>query len=133
MKTQAITHGKKASFWKRALAFLFDVIIITVISAVIFFFLDLGQNVADVIRLILFYAYNICFEYFGEGTVGKAVVNIKVIGIDERPPSLFHVIVRNFGKILSGIPFGLGFFMILAPHVRQTIHDKVGRCLVVER
>lgn len=128
-----IVLSKKASFWRRVMACIIDAIVISVPSAIVTVLLDFNSTSVYVFDSLLFYSYNILMDYFNQGTFGKLILNIQVTDLDGQRPTLLSSSVRNFTKVFSGLPLGLGFFMILAPHVRQTIHDKLSGCLVVQR
>lgn len=59
-------------------------------------------------------------------------MKLRVIEVNGQKPGLKNSIYRNFGKIISAIPLFYGFLRILAPHQRQTIHDEIGKCLVID-
>jgi uncharacterized RDD family membrane protein YckC len=132
-QTKAETTRKKASFWRRLIALTFDTLIVGIPCAVITVVLELGDASSSVFVSSVFYLYNILLDYFNHGTVGKIMTNIRVIGADGRKPELLNAISRNFGKAISGFPLWWGFTIILAPHIRQTIHDRLSGCYVVEK
>jgi uncharacterized RDD family membrane protein YckC len=130
--TKLLTLTKKASFWRRLIAFTIDALIVTVTSAIIAVVFEFGANSNYLFNLLLFYAYNIIMDYYKMGTIGKLYTNIRVVGEDGLKPNFINSVLRNLGKIISGIPLFYGFLLILAPHVRQTLHDQLGKCYVVK-
>lgn len=131
-QTIILTTLKKASFWKRLIACFIDnltIAIVVVLTSRIFGTVDV---VEDLLAFLLFYCYGTIIEHYKQVTLGKLIMKLKVIGVDGQRPTLLNSFYRNFGKIISAIPLFYGFFRILAPHQRQTIHDELGRCLVVD-
>ena len=61
------------------------------------------------------------------------VLRIKVILTDGTSPKLLDSFYRNVGKLISTLPLFYGFIRILAPHQRQTIHDELAKCLIIEK
>jgi uncharacterized RDD family membrane protein YckC len=115
------------------MAFAVDGLMIAFISAIITVFFEFSRIESYWFNMILFFTYNIIMDYTVKGTIGKIYLNIVVLGADGRAPNLPNCILRNLGKIISGLPLWYGFLRILAPHIRQTLHDQISRCYVVER
>jgi len=59
-------------------------------------------------------------------------MKIRVVNIKGDNPSFSTSILRNFAKTISALPLMYGFIQILAPHVNQTIHDRIAKCYVVK-
>ncbi|HYG02136.1 MAG TPA: RDD family protein [Chryseosolibacter sp.] len=131
-QTISLTTFKKASFWKRLIAAVIDNPIIGTTSILISTGFGMTEVVESVFAFTLFYCYGTSLEHFYQVTLGKLIMKLKVVGIDGQRPSMFNSFYRNFGKIVSMIPFFYGFLRILAPHHRQAIHDELGRCVVID-
>ena len=131
-QTTILITPRKASFWKRLMAFLIDTILITIFSVVAAGIFGLPDVIEYWLYAGLFYTYNILCDTYHQATLGKIITKVKVTGIDGQKPGLKNSIYRNFGKIISALPLFYGYLRILAPHQRQTIHDELGKCLVVE-
>jgi uncharacterized RDD family membrane protein YckC len=71
-------------------------------------------------------------DYYHQGAFGKIILKMKVINLERQKPDLLSSFHRNFGKIISALPFLYGFLRILAPHQTQTIHDELGKCYVID-
>lgn len=79
------------------------------------------------------------FIYFGymEGqpsgqTVGKRVLNIRVVDFDTAGPiGVGRGVLRTLARILSGAIFYLGYLWMLWDPEQQTWHDKLVRTTVV--
>lgn len=130
--TKILTLTKKASFWRRLIAFTIDALIVAITSAIIAVVFEFSASSSYSLNLLLFYLYNIIMDYYKMGTIGKLYTNIRVVGVDGQRPHFVNSVLRNLGKIISGIPLFYGFLIILAPHVRQTLHDQLGKCYVVQ-
>lgn len=130
VKTSSIY--RKASFWKRLGAFLIDSILIALVATALELTLDLAHAIAQWIDFFLFYGYNILMDYYYRGSFGKMCFNLKVISADKKELTFLRSFYRNFGKVVSALPLMYGFLRILAPHQRQTIHDELAKCYVVE-
>jgi uncharacterized RDD family membrane protein YckC len=132
MNTKTLTTTQKASFWKRLAAFFIDVFILTIFSGLIGVVFSLSDTSEHWIYFALFYSYNIFMDSHHQATFGKKIVKIKVVKTDGTKPDLLSASYRNFGKIVSMIPLCYGYLRILAPHQRQTMHDELGKWLVIE-
>jgi uncharacterized RDD family membrane protein YckC len=135
-----------AGFWRRLAAFLIDQIVVVVGSFIVGFaigfvavaagssdpgMLQLLGNVAGIIITWLYYAKMESSEY--QATVGKLALGIKVC--DERGQQIGfgRATGRYFGKILSGLLFGIGFLMVAFTERKQGLHDSMSGCLVVRK
>ncbi len=65
------------------------------------------------------------------GTLGKKALGLMVTNMDGKPISRNAAVARLFARVLSGIPFGFGFFMAGFTPTKQTLHDKMTNTLVV--
>ena len=89
------------------------------------------ESVVYLADLVCFSLYYILMDHYFGGTLGKLGLNLRVITKDRRYPTWWQAVSRNLGKIVSGLPLGYGFLVILAPHRNQTFHDQLGNCFVV--
>jgi uncharacterized RDD family membrane protein YckC len=131
-QTITLTTLKKALFWKRLIACFIDNLTIAILVVLTSRIFEIADIIEDLLTFLLFYCYGTIIEHYKQVTLGKLIMKLKVIGVDGQRPTLLNSFYRNFGKIISVVPLFYGFFRILAPHQRQTIHDELGRCLVVD-
>lgn len=138
--------GARAGFWMRLLAAIIDGIVLSVVGLVIG--KALGQDVftakngtvsyrltggpfllTDVVNALYF----IVLEGSAAGqTLGKKVMGIRVVGIDDaRPIGYGRAFVRWIGRLVSALPCFLGFFWMLWDGEKQTWHDKFSSAVVV--
>lgn len=123
---------KKASFWKRLVGCLIDTVLLTIVSGVIQAVFGLSDILEYWIYFLIFFAYNMLMDHYFQATLGKMILKLKVIKTDGTTPDILSSFYRNFGKNISILPLGYGYFRILAPHQRQTIHDQLANCLVID-
>ncbi len=126
----------RASFVQRFGAFVVDRVLLslsaTILQAIFFAPVEQTQEGISfsprqlVIGFTLELIYFTMFEGSASGqTLGKRLLRIRVVDfasgarIDYR-----RALARSIGKILSGIPLGLGYFWMLWDRDGQTWHDK---------
>jgi uncharacterized RDD family membrane protein YckC len=131
-QTISLTTRTKASFWKRLVAGFIDNVTIGLAAFLVFRPFGMAEIVEDALAFSMFYCYGTMIEHYTQVTIGKKIMRLKVIALDGQRPTMMNSFYRNFGKVVSMIPFFYGFLRILAPHQRQTIHDELGRCLVID-
>jgi uncharacterized RDD family membrane protein YckC len=66
----------------------------------------------------------VCWRAWGR-TPGKALLSLRVVGIDGRRPRTAQVLARLGGYLLSVLTFGLGFVMVGLNASRRGLHDQV--------
>ena len=132
-----------AKWSDRFLAWLIDFIIVSSISTVVIF-ASLGsidyeieensfwvENMQYIPTSVLFFVYWVILEYKTSQTVGKKIMNLKIINMDGGNPNLKGVMISSFGKaFLLPIDVILGWF--LTNEKRQRIFNKLGDTLVVK-
>jgi uncharacterized RDD family membrane protein YckC len=88
---------------------------------------DISINV-----LILKFVYQTFFIWYYGATLGKMVAKIKTIDYDHfGKVSLLNASLRSLARLLSELVYYLGFFLAYFQESKQTLHDKIGRTLVV--
>jgi uncharacterized RDD family membrane protein YckC len=120
-----------AGFWRRAVAFLLDEVIIGVIGSVLAA-LTGGNAGIGYLNLFLGIAYFAILEGTRGQTIGGMALGVKVIDADTG--ALIGIprgIVRNVVRIVSGLVFGLGYLWMLWDPRKQTWHDKAANTVVV--
>lgn len=68
-----------------------------------------------------------------QATLGKRAMDIYVTDLKGRRLGFAQASGRFFGKLLSALIFGIGFFMIAFTERKQALHDHLAGCLVVRR
>jgi uncharacterized RDD family membrane protein YckC len=129
--------GPRANFGQRLVAFIIDVVIVSVALFVlvgIAFAIDDSLGVIAYILAII--AGAVYFAYF-EGspsgqTVGKKAVSIRVVDFNTGGPLGFgRGLIRWVARIPSQIVCYLGYFWMLWDREKQTWHDKLATTVVV--
>lgn len=144
-----------AGFWKRAIAFILDSLIVSLPITFIFFPLLLWQGFAvgkstdenfsiSIIAFILLYILwqiigAVCmwlyFAFMESGTKqatwGKRIMKIKVIRKDGQRISFARATGRFFAKILSYLVFYFGFIMAGFTNRKCALHDYIADTYVV--
>ena len=143
-----------ASMQKRMAAFVIDDIIISLFFMIIFYdqitalisTADSGGEISTVTMELMntFLADNIMIVFaikviyhtvliWQNGmTIGKYIVKIKVISLDtEQRPTFQQAFLRASVRLISDTFFYLGYLMAFFTPMRQTLHDKLSKCVVV--
>lgn len=132
-----------AKISKRALAFVIDDLLITLIVFVIFWdsiasggndltglLLVMNEFVLQV--LFLKFIYQALFVWYYGATLGKIITKVRVIDYESYGRvTLFSSIMRSVARILSEMFFYIGFIFSFFNDGKQTFHDKMGKTLVV--
>jgi len=132
-----------AKWTDRFLAWLIDFIIISIISTSIIlasfgtinyeFEADIfwAESTQYIPTSILFFAYWTILEYKTGQTIGKKILNLKVVNIYGKKPDLKGIMISSFGKsFLLPIDVILGWF--LTNKKRQRIFNKLGDTLIIK-
>lgn len=133
-----------AGFWKRAAAYVIDSIILYVGLFVIAIAMGiLGVGPADetgtgalfnLLGIAAFWLYYALLESGpNQATLGKRALKIKVVDYDGKRIGFGRATGRHFAKMLSGVIFGVGFFMAGFTERKQGLHDMIAGTLVVNR
>lgn len=87
--------------------------------------------------LVIIFAYFIILEWLTGYTAGKYILKMKVVTVDGKKISMKQSLIRNFGRMIDGLPcFNiLGMVSIYKSEKRQRVGDKLaGTCvLLVDR
>ena len=133
-----------ASMRSRALAYIIDDLLVTLIIIMIFWesiyaisedtealmYLLKAELVTPLIILKIIY-HTFFVWYFG-ATIGKIVVKIRIIDANQwGRVSIFSSFLRAVGRIFSEMFFYVGFLIGFFNDGRRTFHDITGKSLVV--
>ncbi|MBK7035339.1 MAG: RDD family protein [Bacteroidetes bacterium] len=83
--------------------------------------------------LLLPMLYFVFFEGIWGGTIGKLLLGIRVRRKDGGKINFGISFIRFLGKIVSTIPFFLGFILAFFDKKHQTLHDKIANTLVLNK
>ena len=151
-ESEAEPEIRWGGFFRRVWAFLVDVLVIALLSALMGFMAYVGYkvglaahdrpmswNTAAPLASFLTLAwmglatlYFVVFHGMEGITVGKWLLGLRVVGVDQRPISYRRALLRWIGTIgLGGASFGLAFLWILWQREKRGWHDFLARTWVV--
>ena len=133
-----------ASMRSRALAYVIDDFLVTIIIMMIFWgdILSVSHDMDALMYLLkaelafplimLKIIYQTFFVWYYGATIGKIVVKIRVIDANKwGRVSIISSFLRAVGRIFSEMFFYIGFLIGFFNNGRKTFHDITGRTLVV--
>jgi uncharacterized RDD family membrane protein YckC len=146
-RLKALAGTELASFPRRVLAFLADLVILSALFAVIASLLEplllkqgwiktgddivfaLNLNWYSVAWVVLYFGLA---TYFGRGkTPGKWLLRIRAVSLAHDRISLWHSVERALGYGLSLLEFGFGFFQYFIHPNKRTLHDRLAETIVI--
>jgi uncharacterized RDD family membrane protein YckC len=128
-----------AGFWRRCAAYAIDYFVTLVASYVIGFALGSGgmmgaSSLGGLAGLVFAWLYFALQESAKQqATLGKLALGIKVVDEHAQRIGFGRATGRFFGKILSSIIFGIGFFLAGWTEKKQALHDMMAGTYVVFR
>jgi uncharacterized RDD family membrane protein YckC len=151
-----------AGFWRRAVAYVIDALIIVVLAMPFLMLLaprdlsaweqysklptdqlfDLTNPVVRPIMIIvlpvMFVAgwlyYALSESSIWQATPGKRLLGLRVANMEGQRLSFTRASARFFGKVLTGlVPFGVGWILAGLTKRKQALHDMIAGCLVLRR
>lgn len=144
MQNNDVNDLQLASMRSRALAFVIDDLLVTVIIMIIFWdnIMAVSENMdammylmkAELVVPLIFlkFIYQSFFIWYYGASVGKIIAKIRVIDANSwQKVSLFSAMLRSAGRIFSEMFFYIGFLIGFFNDGRKTFHDITGRTLVV--
>ncbi len=126
-----------AGFWARVAALLVDSAILTVFGFAVILGLSyaLGETGGTIGMLIYIAAYLLYWPVMEcsarQATFGKSLLGIQVTDLDGNRTSFIRALLRNLGKIISSMIFGIGYLLAAFTSRKQALHDIITSCLVV--
>lgn len=128
---------------KRILSYAIDDILISLIFVIIFWnqiassqsFTQtmeiVNQAFFEIIIVKILYQTFFVFQY--GATIGKIVMKIRVLEVYTLDtPSFMSALTRAVFRVVSEVIFYLGFVMAFFDMNKQTLHDKIAKCVVVD-
>jgi uncharacterized RDD family membrane protein YckC len=122
-------------FWIRFLAYLVDSLIVVIAFVVINALLGLmglelaGGQIVLLVLGILYYAFMQASPR--QATLGKALVGLKVGGIEGERIGFGRALAREVAKLLSALTFLIGFIIAGFTKRKQALHDLIASTCVV--
>lgn len=140
---------RPASFASRAIALFLDLVLLTVLDAVLVMLattavllaervtgervggaIDLIRSAVSAGSLTLLVGYFSVLHARSGQTLGKAAMRIRVCDEDGGRVAIPASVLRTFSYALSALPFGAGFLLALMPSHRA-LHDRIAGTRVV--
>ena len=89
-------------------------------------------SVADIVVYILSVVYFIALTYKTGATLGKKVLHLKVVSVEERDPTLFEIVFREtVGRFLSTLVLNVGYIMVGLHKEKHGLHDMLSDTEVI--
>ncbi len=146
------TEDNLASFWRRLLAFIIDIVIISIVMDVIVAILISKGIISNITTFqayskmpysellllqVILYSLLILYNSIGEasamkGSVGKKICKLVVVDADGVGLTYMNALIRSIGKVVSLFFYGIGFLSIFWSDHRQALHDFLARTYVVK-
>jgi len=148
---------KYAGFFTRALASIFDTIVVSIPLGILGEIMNEDSTVYIVLMVLSWWFYNSYSIYSWQGTPGKMILGLYVLDINMERLSFLRSSLRYLYSMMSYVPFlGYMFYviemetfevdamllllslcmipigMMLVHEKRQTLYDFIGRTIVVD-
>lgn len=124
-----------AGFFTRFVAALIDGIILFVVIMIVTYFISgtlAGNTLTGILNLAINVTYHAGLESSNkQATLGKSVMDIKVINEEGGRISFGQGLGRFFGKYLSALILLIGYLMVIWDRKKQGLHDKLAATYVV--
>lgn len=117
-KTKSATWGQR--FW----AWLIDIIILGVAGAALFPFASIGSSV-------VFFLYWTLLEYYKGQSIGKIALNIKVVNMKGKNPTITQSAISSFGKTFL-LPIDMIIGLLALKNENLRIFNKLSDTRVVK-
>jgi uncharacterized RDD family membrane protein YckC len=151
---EAVSVKDKAGFWRRAAAFILDLILLQWITLLFLWIgataedmamaqsLSLGDGLSESlvewaelhtqVWSFLFFAYFSFFTWYGGQTPGKMSLSIRIVTTDGLPVSWLRALGRTLCYNLDVFTLGIGFLLAAVPPSNRALHDLVAGTVVVK-
>jgi uncharacterized RDD family membrane protein YckC len=130
-----------ASIVRRILALIIDTVLISIVGGIIISAIGgmLGRvdyettGSASILIFLIYMGYFIYMEGAYGATLGKKLLGIRVVTMDNRPLSWTKAVVRNLMRIVDEFLFGLvGLISILLTQKKQRLGDLLAKTIVIK-
>lgn len=89
-------------------------------------------SVYDIVLYLLKIAYFVLLTYFTGSTIGKRLLQIRVVSVEDRKPTFFEIAFReSVGKFLSAMILYIGYILIGGDKRKRGLHDILSDTYVV--
>lgn len=128
-----------AGFWLRVVAFIVDYAVLLLIGAAMMAGAAslLGSEMLGLAYwlwvLISFLYWPVLESTAMRATLGKAALGLVVADVDGGGLSFVRCLLRNLAKIISAIPFGIGYLLAAFTSRKQALHDLITKAVVLRK
>lgn len=124
-----------AGFWRRALAFMLDVIMFSIVLGLLLgpkFMQAELWSAEDLLSHVLSLLLTVWLWLKFLGTPGKLLLNCQIVDAQTfKPLSAKQAFLRYLSYFVSLLPLGLGFLWIAWDKRKQGFHDKIANTVVL--
>jgi uncharacterized RDD family membrane protein YckC len=132
-------QAQAAGFWIRALAYLVDAFLLSLVGGAFPYLVIPAQNAGQQTQnagggstLLAFLYFVFFWSYLGGGrTLGMRLCGLRVIQEDGKPLGLLAAVVRFIGLVISFLVCFLGVLWVAFDARKQGWHDKLARTVVL--
>ena len=147
--THEMTEIRYAGFGIRLLAYIIDNLILLIAVLIVNMFNFIENNLigtsffsrqilfqyttSDIIIYIIHSFYFVLLTYFTNATLGKHILNLKVVTVNEdNKHSFIDILYREtIGRFLSGLVLNIGYLIIFINKDKSALHDMLADTRVV--
>jgi len=137
---------RQATIGTRFVAILIDSVLVSILTSIIFApFSELAPwhyfgghsgmltNIGSIMQSVILGIYAVVMTVYFGGTIGKRIMNLKVVKTDGSAPDLNTYVMRYIiGYPVSSLIIGLGFIWAIFDPQKQGWHDKIAGTYVVK-
>jgi len=126
-----------AGFWRRFAAIILDGFVLSELQFAVTKGLEAIGNplgvfdFSGIIVTWLYFAISECSD--AQATFGKRALGIIVTDLNGNKVSFGRASGRHFAKIISAFTLLIGYLMAAFTSQKQTLHDKIAGCLVIQK
>ena len=135
-------YGKPAGFWIRAIAVFFDGIILAVggvlIGGILGFLMSVSAGDVsgstpffNILGFVIGAVYYICMHGKYGQTLGKMLIGIKVIKINDEHLSYGTALLRYIGRTVNALTLFIGYIVVVFNRKKRGLHDFIAGTKVI--
>jgi len=135
----SMAEMQPAGFWLRVVAFIVDYALLLILGAAMMMGADSvgGEEMIPIAYwlwvLLTFLYWPVLESTARRATLGKGLLGLVVADADGGRLSFMRSLLRNLAKIISSIPFGIGFLLAAFTGRKQALHDLITKAVVLRQ
>lgn len=137
--TESAVALEPAGFWLRVVAFIVDYALLLIVGGAMMMGAA-GVGGTELVDPVYWLWVLITFLYWPvlestslRATIGKAMVGLVVADVDGGGLTFVRSLLRNLAKIISAIPFCIGFLLAAFTTRKQALHDLITKAVVLRK